>query len=52
MDYIHSDVFLGWTGWAAGSFATSYTLSEVPTGSSGNYQDQLLVASCLYQNVL
>ncbi|PPQ74550.1 hypothetical protein CVT26_007942 [Gymnopilus dilepis] len=42
----NSDVFLGYVGWAAGSFATSYTLSEVPT-HNGNWQDTLLVSSCL-----
>jgi len=44
----NSDVFLGFVGWAAGSFATSYVLSMTPTGST----DQLLVSSCMYQNTL
>ncbi|KAG8981654.1 Endoglucanase EG-II [Tulasnella sp. JGI-2019a] len=44
----NSDVFLGYLGWAAGSFLTSYILSETPTGSV----DQLLVSSCMYQNKL
>ena len=43
----YSDVFLGWTGWAAGSFDTSYVLSETPTGSGGNWVDQPLVKQCI-----
>ncbi|KAG9026493.1 Endoglucanase EG-II [Tulasnella sp. JGI-2019a] len=44
----NSDVFLGWVGWGAGSFLTSYILSETPNGNT----DQLLVSSCMYQNKL
>ena len=29
----NSDVFLGWVGWAAGSFKIDYTISETPSGS-------------------
>lgn len=43
----NSDVFLGWTGWAAGSFATSYVLSETPTVSGTTYTDQQLVTQCI-----
>ena len=45
MDY--SDVYLGWTGWGAGMFATSYALSEVPSGSVGSYTDQAIVTKCI-----
>ncbi|KAG9040373.1 Endoglucanase EG-II [Tulasnella sp. UAMH 9824] len=44
----NSDVFLGYTGWSAGAFASTYELNEVPNGS----QDTLLVSSCLYQQNL
>jgi len=37
------DVYLGWTGWAAGSFDTSYVLSETPNGTT----DQPIVAQCI-----
>jgi endoglucanase len=44
----YSDVFLGWTGWAAGSFRTTYALSETPTlGSDGSYTDVALVTQCM-----
>lgn len=43
----NSDVYLGWTGWAAGMFATSYALSETPSGSAGSYTDQELVTKCI-----
>ncbi|KAK4550439.1 hypothetical protein LTR36_000017 [Oleoguttula mirabilis] len=43
----YSDVFLGWTGWAAGMFATSYVLSETPTLSGTTWTDQELVTQCI-----
>ena len=43
----YSDVFLGWTGWAAGMFDTSYVLSETPTQSGGTWIDQPLVKQCI-----
>lgn len=39
----YADVYLGWTGWAAGAFDSSYTLSETPNGS----QDVPLVTQCI-----
>ncbi|PQE18271.1 putative 1,4-beta-D-glucan cellobiohydrolase C protein [Rutstroemia sp. NJR-2017a WRK4] len=44
-DYLNSnsDVYIGYTGWAAGSFASSYELTETPNGST----DSALVAACL-----
>ncbi|KAI6856552.1 Endoglucanase [Hortaea werneckii] len=43
----YSDVYLGWTGWAAGAFAPSYEISETPSGSPGSYTDQPLVKQCI-----
>jgi endoglucanase len=44
----NSDVYLGWTGWAAGSFAgQNYVLSMVPTNTSGVWTDTLLVQEAL-----
>lgn len=42
----YSDVFLGWTGWAAGSFDTSYVLSLTPTNNGGSWTDQPLLTQC------
>lgn len=40
----YSDVYLGWTGWAAGGFdPSSYALSEVPSGET----DTPLVSKCI-----
>ncbi len=46
MNY-HTDVFLGWTGWAAGSFDSSYVLTETPTYANGVWTDTSLVSSCI-----
>ena len=43
----YDDVYLGWIGWSAGRFSTSYVLSETPMGSPGSYTDQPLVAQCI-----
>lgn len=43
----NSDVYIGYTGWGAGAFATSYVLSEVPTGTYPNFVDQELVSQCI-----
>ncbi|KAK0907534.1 Endoglucanase EG-II [Friedmanniomyces endolithicus] len=43
----NSDVFLGWVGWAAGAFDTSYVLSETPTLSGSTYTDVPLVTQCI-----
>jgi len=39
----NADVYIGYLGWAAGSFATTYALSMTPTGST----DTALVKACL-----
>lgn len=38
----NSDVYLGYTGWSAGAFDSSYVLSMTPTGSS----DKTLISKC------
>ncbi|MCJ1387675.1 hypothetical protein MMC18_000518 [Xylographa bjoerkii] len=43
----NSDVYLGYIGWAAGSFATNYVLSMTPFGSAATgWTDQELVSQC------
>ncbi|KAG1790653.1 glycoside hydrolase family 5 protein [Suillus plorans] len=42
-----SDVILGYIGWAAGSFATSYVLSQVPSYSGNGWNDTLLVSMAM-----
>ncbi|KAH8789115.1 glycoside hydrolase superfamily [Hyaloscypha finlandica] len=42
----NSNVFLGYVGWGAGSFATTYALSLTPTNSNGVWTDQPLVKEC------
>ncbi|KAG8952212.1 hypothetical protein FRC04_004919 [Tulasnella sp. 424] len=44
----NSDVFVGYTGWAAGSYDTSYILDETPTWLGYPWVDTPLVQSCLY----
>ncbi|KAH8796676.1 glycoside hydrolase superfamily [Hyaloscypha finlandica] len=43
----NSDVYLGYIGWSAGSFDSTYVLTETPTGSGTNMLDTSLVKSCL-----
>lgn len=40
-------VYLGWTGWSAGAFATNYTLSLVPTQNGNTWTDAMLVSQAL-----
>ncbi|KAG0649061.1 Endoglucanase EG-II [Hyphodiscus hymeniophilus] len=50
LDWINSynaDVYLGWIGWAAGSFDDSYTLAETPTYSNGVWYNTGIVDSCI-----
>ena len=43
----NSDVYLGYLGWAAGSFATNYILSLTPFGdATSGWTDQELVTQC------
>ncbi|KAJ6780230.1 hypothetical protein PWT90_01957 [Aphanocladium album] len=43
----NTDVFVGFVGWAAGSFDSTYTLSLTPSGSPGNYVDNKLMKQCI-----
>ncbi|KAK3614716.1 hypothetical protein LTR56_027072 [Elasticomyces elasticus] len=43
----NSDVYLGWVGWGAGKFDSSYVLSETPTLSGSTYVDVPLVKQCI-----
>ncbi|KAJ8581712.1 glycoside hydrolase family 5 protein [Rhizopogon salebrosus TDB-379] len=43
----NSDVILGYVGWSAGSFATNYVLSEVPSYSGNSWEDTLLVSKAM-----
>lgn len=43
----NSDVYLGYVGWSAGAFSTSYVLSLTPSGSaSAGWVDQPLLTQC------
>ena len=39
----YKDVYLGWTGWGAGSFNASYEYTETPNGDA----DTMLVSQCI-----
>jgi endoglucanase len=43
----NSDVYLGFTSWAAGSFDVNYVLSATPTDNGGVWTDQLTVSDAL-----
>jgi endoglucanase len=43
----NSDVYLGYVGWAAGSFDPGYPLAETPVQSGSTWTDQPLVQLCL-----
>ena len=43
----YSDVYLGWVGWAAGKFDSSYALAETPTKSGSTWTDAELVTQCV-----
>ncbi|RDL39052.1 (Trans)glycosidase [Venustampulla echinocandica] len=43
----NSDVYIGYIGWAAGAFGSTYELNETPTGGGNNWQDTSLVKACL-----
>ncbi|KAL5115462.1 Endoglucanase EG-II [Pleosporales sp. CAS-2024a] len=43
----NSDVYLGYTAWAAGGFDSSYELTETPTQSNGQWKDTALVSQCV-----
>lgn len=43
----NSDVFLGYVGWAAGSFDDTYELVETPIWNGNGWTDRALVKACL-----
>ncbi|KAJ4356288.1 Endoglucanase EG-II [Didymosphaeria variabile] len=43
----NADVYIGYTGWAAGGFASTYELNETPTQSGSSWTDTSLVKSCI-----
>jgi endoglucanase len=43
----NSDVYLGYTSWAAGGFDGSYELTETPTKNGNTWTDTSLVKSCV-----
>ncbi|KUJ09726.1 cellulase-domain-containing protein, partial [Mollisia scopiformis] len=44
----NSDVFIGFIGWAAGSFAADYVLSMTPSeATNGKWTDNTLVSECV-----
>jgi endoglucanase len=43
----NSDVYLGFTSWAAGGFDGSYELTETPTQSGSSWTDTSLVKKCV-----
>lgn len=43
----NSDVFLGVVGWSAGSFDSTYELTETPTKNGNTWTDTSLVKACL-----
>ncbi|KAF2470557.1 glycoside hydrolase [Lindgomyces ingoldianus] len=43
----NSDVYLGYVGWAAGGFSTTYELNETPTQNGNSWTDTSLVKSCI-----
>jgi endoglucanase len=43
----NSNVYLGYTTWAAGGFDATYELTETPTQSGGKWTDTALVKSCV-----
>ena len=45
----NSDVFLGYTAWAAGSFDDSYELSLTPTQNGNSWEDTMLVSQAVTQ---
>ncbi|KAG9022019.1 hypothetical protein FS837_006797, partial [Tulasnella sp. UAMH 9824] len=51
MSYLHynRDVIVGYTGWAAGSYDTSYIYDETPAWPANiPYADTPLVSTCMY----
>lgn len=43
----NADVYLGYVGWAAGNFDSTYALDEAPVDNGGTWTDTALVAQCI-----
>ncbi|ODA76861.1 hypothetical protein RJ55_07377 [Drechmeria coniospora] len=43
----NTDVFVGFVGWAAGSFDSTYTLTLTPIANNGSYKDNKLMKKCI-----
>jgi len=43
----NSDVYLGYVGWAAGGFDSTYELTETPTQNGNTWTDTALVSACI-----
>jgi endoglucanase len=43
----NSDVYLGYTSWAAGGFDATYELTETPKQNGNTWTDTSLVKSCV-----
>lgn len=43
----NSDVYLGYTTWAAGGFDATYELTETPTQQGGQWRDTSLTSTCV-----
>jgi endoglucanase len=46
-DSANSDVYIGYTGWSAGEFDSTYILTEGPAYNNGAWTDTLTVKSCI-----
>ncbi|GME60353.1 Metallo-beta-lactamase domain [Neofusicoccum parvum] len=46
MNY-NTDVFVGWVGWSAGSFDSSYELTLTPTWNGNSWVDTSLMTDCV-----
>ncbi|KAK0661884.1 Endoglucanase EG-II [Lasiodiplodia hormozganensis] len=46
MNY-NTDVFVGWVGWSAGSFDSSYELTLTPTWNGNSWDDTSLMRDCV-----
>lgn len=43
----NTDVFLGWLGWSAGSFDSTYELDLTPTKNGNSWVDTQLMTDCI-----
>lgn len=43
----NADVYIGYTGWSAGGFSSTYELNETPVQNGNSWTDTALVKSCI-----